>query len=89
MFGFNMNMGSYQATIEIYVGNQLVSSEHMQAPDIVLQMQFMNIAQQLSQDKSQPMSVKMIVPYEFYCEIDNAKKKLNNYVEYSNYEREY
>lgn len=61
----------------------------MQAPDIVLQMQFMNIVQQLSQDKSQPMSVKMIVPYEFYCEIDNIKKKLNNYVEYSNYEREY
>lgn len=81
MFGFGM----YEAIIDIYVGDHLTNSEHMQAPDVILQMQFMNIVQQLSQDKSRPMSVRMTVPYN----VEGSKKRIMNYVEYSNYEREY
>ena len=87
MFGFNFESAS--ATIEVYIGNELVSSQHMQAPQFMLEQQYLSAVSQLAEDKSRPMSVKMIVPYEFYCQVDKKMKRLDNCVEYSNYEREY
>lgn len=79
-FGFGE---TYQVIIETYIGNQCIQRQSLNAPEQVLKMQFIGLAQQIVQE-NRPMRVKMIVPEVIWDEIDKEQKVLNNYVEFRN-----
>lgn len=79
-FGFGE---TYQAIIEIYLGNQLIKRESFNAPEIMLKSQFMGLVQQIiNEDK--PMKCKLIVPEIIWDNYEKKQKVLNNYVEFRN-----
>ena len=86
---FNMfgNMDIIEATLEIYIGNQLVQSEQLQAPEMILKNQFINVVQQLSQQNGQPMSCKLIVKDYIYDQFEKESLVVDNSVEYANYQK--
>lgn len=84
MFG---NMDMIEATLEIYIGNQLVQSEQMQAPEMILKNQFINVVQQLSQQQGQSMSCKLIVKDYIYDQFEKERFVVDNSVEYANYQK--
>ena len=80
---FNMGMGIHEATIEIYLGDKLIQRQSMQAPQMFLKSQFMNLVEQIAKD-DRPMRVKMIVPDVIWDRFEQKNKILNNYVEFNN-----
>ena len=90
MFNFNFDQifGSvYDAKLEIYVGDQLVQSDTLQAPSIVVQQNYLNLLNQIIKE-SQPMSVKLLVAKDVVDDNDNYIRTIWNSVESFNYVKE-
>lgn len=91
MFNFNFDQifGSvFDAKIEIYVGDQLVQSNNLQAPQIVIEQNYISLVQQIISDKSRPMSVKLLVSEDIYDDTGKFVRTLWNSVENYNYKVE-
>jgi hypothetical protein len=78
----------FDAKIEIYVGEQLVQSDNLQAPQIVIEQNYLRLVQQIVADKSRPMSIKLSVAKDIYDDNDNYVRTLWNSVESYNYKKE-
>lgn len=77
----------YDVAIEIYVGNQLVQSDSVSAPRMIVEQNYLQLVNQIIHNQ-QPMSVKMIRPVDVYDENDNYVRTLFNSVESFNYMKE-
>lgn len=73
----------YEVTFEVYIGNELINRQVMQAPKEMLIANFLNTAKQIKND-NRPIKLKMIVPDIFWDEFENKQKILNNCVEVIN-----
>lgn len=82
MFGFNFG-NTYEATFEIYVGDQCVHKQTISTLEIMLKQQFAQIIQQIA-NESKPMRCKMIVKDIVWDKIDKKQIVLDNYVEFKN-----
>ena len=90
MFNFNFDQifgSTFDAKIEIYIGDQLVQSDNLQAPSIVIQQNYLNLSNQII-NESQPMSVKLLVAKDVYDDDDNYVRTIWNSVESFNYKKE-
>ena len=91
MFNFNFNSmfgDVYDAKIEVYIGDKLVQSDSLQAPQIILEQNYLNLLQSIIADKSRPMSVKLLVAQDIYDDNDNYLRTMWNSVESFNYNKE-
>lgn len=70
-------------TYEIYIGDQLVNRETIQAPFMIHKSQYLNLIQQVAND-NRPMKFKIIKQEIIYDEFEQKQKILNNYIEFSN-----
>ena len=79
-----INFGdTYEVDFEIYIGEQLVQKQRMQAPKEMLMINFIQTAQQLGNDR-RPMKIKMIRPEIIWDNFENMQKTLNNEISFSN-----
>lgn len=79
-FGFGE---TYQAIIEIYLGNQCIQKQSLNAPEDILKAQFMGLMQQIV-NENRPMKCKMILYDVIWDNIEKKQKVLENYVEFKN-----
>lgn len=75
---------TYEVIFEIYLGDKLVQKQSMQAPRIILERQFVNLANEIANDE-RPMRIKMIKPEVIWDQFEQKHKVLNNYIEFRNY----
>lgn len=87
-FNFDELFDSHEAEIQIYIGDQLLQSDRLQAPSMILKQNYIQLLQSIIQE-SQPMSVKMLIKHDVYDENEKYVRTLWNSVECSNYERKY
>lgn len=82
---FNMNdmFEAHNVIFEIYIEDKLTNRQTMQAPRQILEMEFLKLAKQISQD-SRPIKVKMIVPETKWSKFENKQFTLNNEVAFLN-----
>ena len=73
----------FEATFEVYLEDRLVNKQSIQAPKEILMVQFMQLYQQIAQEK-RPMKVSMVVPQVIWDNFDNTQKTLNNEVAFWN-----
>ena len=78
----------FDAKIEIYVGDSLVQSDNLQAPQIMIEQNYLRLVQQIVTDKSRPMSIKLSVKKDIYDDNDNYLRTMWNSVESFNYVKE-
>jgi len=78
---------SFDAKLEIYLGDKLVQSNNIQAPSMIIQQNYLGLLQQILQEPS-PMSVKLLVAKDIYDDNDNYVRTLWNSVESYNYKVE-
>lgn len=85
MFNININSGLdvYEVTTEIYLNDDLVQRQTIQAPHIIHKSQYLNLIQQIANDK-RPMKFRMIKPDIIWDQFEQKQKVLNNYIEFSN-----
>ena len=89
-FDFEQLFGEVRdAEIQVYVGTQLTQSNKIQAPIMALKQQYIQLLQQIIDNKQQPMSVKMIVKQDIYDDNNKFIRTLYNSIECSNYTKEY
>ena len=91
MFNFNFNSmfgDVYDAKIELYIGDQLVQSDNLQAPQFVIEQNYLRLLQSIIADKSRPMSIKLLVAQDVYDDNDNYLRTVWNSVESFNYNKE-
>ena len=91
MFNFNFNSmfgDVYDAKIEVYIGDQLVQSDNLQAPQFVIEQNYLRLLQSIVADKSRPMSIKLLVAQDIYDDNDNYLRTVWNSVESFNYKKE-
>lgn len=81
MFGFNIEM--YSVILEVYIGNQLVKRQQMQAPKEMLMATYMSYVQQIADD-SRPMKVKMSRQEYIWDRFENKEKALTCEIEFRN-----
>lgn len=73
----------FEATFEVYLEDKLINKQTLQAPKEVLVMQFVQLRQQIAQEK-RPMRVSMIVPQIIWDNFENKQKILDNKAIFSN-----
>ena len=73
----------YEATFEVYLEDKLIHNQRQQAPKEILMIQFVQLFQQVAQDK-RPMKLKMIVPQIIWDNFENKQKTLYNDTTFSN-----
>lgn len=79
-FGFGE---TYQAIIEIYLGNQCIQRQSLNAPEDILKAQFIGLMQQIA-NENRPMKCKMTLYDVIWDNIEKKQKVLENYVEFKN-----
>lgn len=79
-FGFNE---TYDVIIEVYLGNQLIQKQSLNAPEEILKAQFLGLMQQIAQE-NRPMRVKMILYDIIWDKYEKKQKEIENYVEFRN-----
>ena len=72
-----------EMTYEIYIGDQLVNRETIQAPFMIHKSQYLNLIQQVAND-TRPMKFKIIKQEQIWDSFEQKTKILNNYIEFSN-----
>lgn len=83
-FGFGGMMGdTIEATLEIYLGNQLIQSQQLQAPEMILKMQLMNLVQDLAND-TRPMKMKVIKLVPCWNQYEQKMTTIDEWLEYQN-----
>ena len=80
-FGFSEPL---TVTLEQYIGNALVHSQQLSAPPEILQAQFMQLVQQVT-NQSQPMKVRMVRYEDVWSQLDKEWKKLELDVVFQNW----
>ena len=80
-FGFSEPL---TVTLEQYIGNTLVQSQQLSAPPEILQVQFLQLAQQVA-SQSQPIKIRMIRWEDVWSQIDQEWKKLELDVMFQNW----
>lgn len=83
MFSFNMGLDIYNVILEVYIGNQLVNKQQMQAPKEILMMNYIKLAEQIGND-SRPMKVKMIRQESIWDNFAKKEKSLTCEIEFRN-----
>ena len=73
----------YEATFEVYLEDRIIHNQRQQAPKEMLMMQFIQLFQQVMNDK-RPMKLKMVVPQVIWDNFENKQKTLYNDTTYSN-----
>lgn len=73
----------YEATFEVYLEDRIIHNQRQQAPKEMLMMQFVQLFQQIMNDK-RPMKLKMVVPQVIWDNFENKQKTLYNDTTYSN-----
>lgn len=73
----------FEATFEVYLEDKLINKQSIQAPKEILMVQFMQLYQQIAQEK-RAMKLRMIVSQTIWDNFDNIQKVLNNEVSFSN-----
>ena len=80
-FGFSEPL---TVTLEQYIGNALVQSQQLSAPPEILQAQFMQLVQQVT-NQSQPMKIRMVRWEDAWSQLDKEWKKLELDVVFQNW----
>lgn len=80
---FGDMLESFEVNFEVYIGEQVVNRQRMQAPKEILMMNFMQTVNQIAQDQ-RPMKIKMMRQEVIWDNFDNVEKSLNNEIEFSN-----
>ena len=81
---FNNIFGEqYEVDFEVYIEDKVVQKQKMQAPDIMLIRNFMQVANQIRADK-RPMKVKMVRPDFIWDRFENVQKPFNYEIECCN-----
>ena len=80
-FGFSEPL---TVTLEQYIGNALVRSQQLSAPPEILQAQFMQLVQQVT-NQSQPMKIRMVRWEDVWSQLDKEWKKLELDVVFQNW----
>lgn len=84
----NFDLGkTYNVTIEVYVGHQLVQSQNLSAPATILQMNFLQLVKQISQEK-QPMKIVMKRTEQIWDNFENKTKEVIYILECQNWSEE-
>ena len=82
-----LNMDSmfetYRVYLEIYIEDKLVQKQRIEAPKEMLMMNFIQTAEQISND-ARPIKIKMIRPEVVWDNFENKEKTFNNEIEFSN-----
>ena len=78
-----INFDISEMIYEIYIGDQLVNRETIQAPFMIHKSQYLNLIQQVAND-TRPMKFKIIKQEIIWDEFEQKQKILNNYIEFSN-----
>ena len=73
----------YEATFEVYLEDRIIHSQRQQAPKEMLMAQFVQLFQQVMNDK-RPMKLKMVVPQVIWDNFENEQKTLYNDTTFSN-----
>ena len=80
-FGFSEPL---TVTLEQYIGNALVQSQQLSAPPEILQAQFMQLVQQVT-NQSQPIKIRMVRWEDVWSQLDKEWKKLELDVVFQNW----
>lgn len=83
MFRFNMGMDIYNVILEVYIGEQLVNKQQMQAPKEMLMINFIQLAEQIGND-SRPMKVRMARQESIWDRFEQRERVLTNEIEFRN-----
>ena len=81
MFGNMFEM--HEATFEIYVEDNLINKQAIQAPKEILMANFMQVVNQIGND-SRPMKIKMIKPTILWDRFEEKEKTLDTTAEFKN-----
>lgn len=82
-FGGFGGLETYEVDFEVYIGNQVVNRQRMQAPKEILMMNFMQTTEQIGRD-TRPMKIKMMRQEVIWDNFENKERVLNNEIEFSN-----
>lgn len=82
MIRFN-TFETYEVVFEIYIEDNLVQKQTIQAPKEMLIINFLQTAEQIKNDK-RPMKIKMLRQDVVWDAFDNKQKVLNNEISASN-----
>ena len=84
---FNQDMNIEQVTYEIWLGNELIHREQVQAPEDMLKMMFLNYVQQCAA-RHEPMHLRMSGQEVIWDEFEQKQKTLPKRIDYWNYNYE-
>lgn len=82
MFGFNV-FETYEVAFDIYIEDKLVNKQTMQAPKEMLMANFIQVVNQISQDR-RPMKVRMSKPEIIWDNFESKEKVLTNEIVFVN-----
>ena len=74
---------TYEATFETYLEDKLVGKQVLEAPKEMLMMQFVQLYEQVKQDK-RPIKIKMSRPVIIWDNFENVEKSIPNVIAFSN-----
>lgn len=81
MFGFNLD--TYEVTFEIYIDGKLTSRQSMEAPQMMIEAQFVNMLKQIKRDV-RPIKLKMSRNEVVWDKFENKEKIVELYIEVEN-----
>ena len=83
---FNFGLSEpMEVLLEQYIGNACVSRQKVSAPPEILQVQFMQLAEQVA-SQSQPMKIRIVRYENIWSQFDQEWKKLELDVMFQNWE---
>ena len=77
-FSFNTDINNYM--IQVKLGNEILKTQTISAPDIIVQQNFIELCQQVKQD-SRPLKIKIFYYDEIFDEYDKSTRKIENSIE--------
>lgn len=83
MFGFSFNTDINNYMIQVKLGNEILKTQTISAPDIIVQQNFIELCKQVKQDP-RPLKIKIFYYDEIFDEYDKSTKKIENSIEYPN-----
>ena len=85
---FNFGLSEpMEVLLEQYIGNACVSRQKVSAPPEILQVQFMQLAEQVA-SQSQPMKIRMVRWEDVWSQIDQEWKRLELDVMFQNWKED-
>lgn len=75
---------TYEVTFEVYIEDKLVKKQMMSAPQEMIVINFMQMAEEIKND-NRPIKIKVIRPDIIWDNFENKQRTLNNEVSASNH----